>query len=105
VEKVAAIHDALNYPYIRVQDVDWLKSTLLLFPHVARIRPYDAPDDDPEIEVFTHTVGAADEPLLRSIYPHDIPHHLQEDLLEHLQEALSRDGNPFNSPSRARSRI
>jgi hypothetical protein len=33
-----------------------------------------------------------DEALLRSIYPHDIPHHLQEDLLDHLQAALSRDG-------------
>lgn len=89
---MAEIHDALNYPYIRVRDVDWLKSTLLLFPHVARIRPYDAPEDDPEIDVFAHTIGARDEALLRSIYPHDIPHHLQEDLLDHLRAALSRDG-------------
>jgi hypothetical protein len=28
--------DALNYPYIRVRDLDWLKQTLLIFPHVAR---------------------------------------------------------------------
>jgi hypothetical protein len=91
-EYVAEIHDALNYPYIRVRDVDWLKSTLLLFPHVARIRPYDGPEDDPEIDVFAHTIGARNEALLRSIYPHDIPHHLQEDLLDHLRAALSRDG-------------
>lgn len=89
---MAEIHDALNYPYIRVRDVDWLKSTLLLFPHVARIRPYDAPEDDPEIDVFARTIGARDEALLRSIHPHDIPPHLQEDLLDHLQAALSRDG-------------
>jgi len=89
---VAEIHDALNYPYIRVRDVEWLKSTLLLFPHVARIRPYDAPEDDPEIDVFAHTIGARDETLLRSIYPHDIPHHLQDDLVDHLRAALSRDG-------------
>jgi hypothetical protein len=89
---VAEIHDALNYPYIRVQDVDWLKSTLLLFPHVARIRPYDAPEDDPEIDAFARTIGAGDEALLRSIYPDDIPHHLQDDLLDHLRAALSREG-------------
>lgn len=92
VEHVAEIHDALNYPYIRVRDVDWLKSTLLLFPHVARIRPYDAPEDDPEIDVFAHTIGARDEALLCSIHPHDIPPHLQEDLLDHVRAALSRDG-------------
>jgi len=89
---MAEIFDALNYPYIRVRDVDWLKSTLLLFPHVARIRPYDAPEDDPEIDVFAHTAGAANEPLLRSIYPNEIPHHLQDDLLVHLQAAIARDG-------------
>lgn len=89
---MAEIHDALNYPYIRVRDVDWLKSTLLLFPHVARIRPYDAPEDDPEIDVFARTIGASDEALLRSIYPHDIPHDLQDELLEHLQAAIAQDG-------------
>jgi len=90
---VAEIHDALNYPYIRVRDVDWLKSTLLLFPHVARIRPYDAPEDDPEIDVFAQTIGANDEALLRSIHPNDIPHNLQDDLLDHLKAALSQDGS------------
>ncbi len=50
--------DALNYPYIRVRDVDWLKRTLLLFPHVRRMTPMqDAPQDAPEIRPFTETWG------------------------------------------------
>lgn len=89
---MAEITDALNYPYIRVRDVDWLKSTLLLFPHVGRIRPFDAPDDDPEIAIFTETRGARGQPLLRSINPHDISHDLQDDLYEHLKATLDREG-------------
>jgi hypothetical protein len=49
--------DALNYPYIRVRDLDWLKQTLLIFPHVARMTPavrgrvvYEAGYDAPKIE-------------------------------------------------------
>lgn len=88
---MAEIRDALNYPYIRVRDVDWLKSTLLLFPHVARIRPNDAPEDDPEIDVFAQTKGGGDETLLRSIYPSDIPDHLQDELYDHLKATLANE--------------
>ena len=88
---MAEINDALNYPYIRVRDVDWMKSTLLLFPHVARIRPYDAPEDDPEIHVFTQTKGGGDEMLLRSIYPYEIPDHLQDELYDHLKATLAKE--------------
>lgn len=88
---MAEINDALNYPYIRIRHVDWLKSTLLLFPHVARIRPYDAPDDEPEIDIFAQTKGGDDETLLRSIYPHDIPVHLQDELYDYLRVTLSGD--------------
>lgn len=85
------VNDALNFPYIRIRDLDWLKSTLLLFPHVARIRPYDAPDDDAEIGAFAQTIGAGGEPLLRSIYPHDIPDHLQYELYDHLRATIAKD--------------
>lgn len=58
--------DALNYPYIRVRSADWLKRTLLLFPHVARMTPFNnAPADDPEIDAFCWQAGARG-PLLRS---------------------------------------
>jgi hypothetical protein len=90
---MAEINDALNYPYIRIRDVSWLKSTLLLFPHVARIRPYDAPEDDPEIDIFAQTKGGGDETLLRSIYPYDIPDHLQDELYDHLRATLSKDAD------------
>ncbi len=55
---MAIVQDALNYPYIRIRDVNWLKSTLLLFPHVARIVPErGAPIDSPEIEKFCWTAS------------------------------------------------
>ncbi len=58
--------DALNYPYIRIRDVDWLKRTLLIFPHVVRMTPIlRAPVDDAEIETFCDTEGLRG-PLLRS---------------------------------------
>ena len=45
--------DALNYPYIRVRSADWLKRTLLIFPHVVRMTPNNhAPADDPAVEEF-----------------------------------------------------
>jgi hypothetical protein len=52
-----AAADALNYPYIRVRDVDWLKRTLLVFPHVVRMTPgfaRGAPADDEWIAPFTY---------------------------------------------------
>ena len=58
--------DALNYPYIRVRSVDWLKRTLLIFPHVVRMTPaYHAPADDPEVANFLRMEGRRG-PLLRS---------------------------------------
>ena len=58
--------DALNYPYIGIRSADWLKRTLLIFPHVARMTPFsDAPADDPDIEEFRRQVGRRG-PLLRS---------------------------------------
>jgi hypothetical protein len=59
--------DALNYPYIRIRDVEWLKRTLLVFPHVARIAPsYGAPEDSPEVTKFRNLMGRRG-PLLRNV--------------------------------------
>lgn len=89
-----ATGDALNYPYIRVGNVNWLKSTLLLFPHVARIRPaMDAPPDDPEIEVFTHVEGARNLPLLRSFEADHATWDNHERLREDLRRALELGGD------------
>ena len=88
---MAELYDALNYPFIRVRSVDWLKSTLLLFPHVARIRPSDGPGDDPEIDIFTQIKGAAGYPLLWSVDPDEIRYDLQEELRRNISEAIEAD--------------
>jgi hypothetical protein len=59
--------DALNYPYIRIRDVEWLKRTLLVFPHVARIAPsYGAPKDSDEVAKFCRLEGRRGS-LLRNV--------------------------------------
>ena len=88
--------DALNYPYIRIRSADWLKRTLLIFPHVARMTPYnDAPADDPDVQPFCRTAGRRG-PLLR---PADLwtPHveRAQHDLIEALDRLFERRGEPF----------
>jgi hypothetical protein len=58
--------DALYYPNIYIHDVDWLKRTLLIFPHVARIVPGSfVPNDVREIWEFERVLGRGDQPLLR----------------------------------------
>lgn len=90
--------DALNYPYIRVRDVNWLKQTLLLFPRVARMTPgYDAPPDAPEIEPFVWTAkGRAG--LLR---PVDLQSHgvyeAQRQLIHRVEQMLEADEVGFRS--------
>lgn len=77
--------DALNYPYIRIRSADWLKRTLLIFPHVARMTPnINAPADDPEVEEFCRHHGHRG-PLLRpanlwASYVKDAQHELVQDL-------------------------
>jgi hypothetical protein len=57
--------NALYYPYIHIRDVDWLKSTLLLFGGVRRMLPFNRlPDDDAAIRPFTQMHGGR-EPLLQ----------------------------------------
>lgn len=44
---------ALYYPYIEIDDPNWLKATLLSFGKVARVAPHGlCPNDNPEIAVF-----------------------------------------------------
>src|SRR5258708_18114780 len=58
--------DALYYPYVHIRDVNWLKRTLLIFPHIVRMVPRNfTPDDKLEIRKFASLTGAGDQPLLR----------------------------------------
>jgi hypothetical protein len=58
--------DALYYPYVHIRDVNWLKRTLLIFPHVVRMVPRNyLSDDKPEVGQFANLTGARDQPLLR----------------------------------------
>jgi hypothetical protein len=62
--------DALYYPYIEVQSANWLKSTLLCFPHVRRIVPGGYwPNDKRSIRPFCDTEGVGGLPLLINEYP------------------------------------
>lgn len=62
--------DALYYPYIQVQSANWLKSTLLCFPHVRRIVPGGFfPNDKRSIRPFVETEGVGGLPLLINEYP------------------------------------
>lgn len=86
--------DALNYPYIRIRDVEWLKRTLLVFPHVARIAPsYGAPEDSPEVRTFLELEGRRG-PLLRNVnlYASNIWKD-QFELKARISEALSARGD------------
>ena len=88
--------DALNYPYIRIRNVEWLKRTLLLFPHVVRISPsYGAPEDSREIATFRRLEGRRG-PLLRNV---DLDSsniwNDQLELKKRIEDALSTDPDAF----------
>ena len=57
--------DALYYPFIRVKDLNWLKATLLSFPHVYRMVPpgYEVADDA-DVRQFGEVFGPRNRPLL-----------------------------------------
>src|SRR5690242_6977387 len=81
---MAAQLDALNYPYIRVRSLDWLKRTLLIFPHVVRMTPdVRAPAEDPEISAFSDIVSGR-YPLLRAADLHS--RHVHDAQLELIAE-------------------
>lgn len=88
--------DALNYPYIRVRSAEWLKRTLLIFPHVVRMSPVqNAPADDPEVAAFTGIMGRR-APLLRAAdVQADHVRAAQHQLVEDLRHRLASDGPAF----------
>jgi hypothetical protein len=96
-----AAADALNYPYIRVRNVEWLKRTLLVFPHVVRLTPgfaRGAPADDPQIEPFTYPRNDKEVPLLRPARL-DLPHvyKCQLELRTELESLIAADPEAFRA--------
>jgi hypothetical protein len=93
---MATDSDALNYPYIRIRDVEWLKRTLLLFPHVVRMTPrFDAPADGPAVFEFCELQGRRG-PLLQSARLWE-PHveEAQRNLILRLKGLLSARDSRF----------
>src|SRR5262245_23888117 len=97
-EAMAAQLDALNYPYIRVRSLDWLKRTLLIFPHVVRMTPeIRAPAEDPQFSAFTR-IESDRYPLLRSADLHSRPvHDAQLELVAELRSRLEQDRDGFRA--------
>src|SRR4051794_10967951 len=95
---MAAQLDALNYPYIRIRSVDWLKRTLLIFPHVVRMTPdLRAPADDPEVSAFVHLMGDR-YPLLRSADLQSSHVRVaQLELVAELRSRLDKEGGSFRA--------
>jgi hypothetical protein len=72
--------DALYYPYINVRSINWLKATLLCFPHVLRMMPRDyLRTESPEMREFSEVLGPSDRPLLEGVdvldFPYQMAHH------------------------------
>src|ERR1700750_860702 len=90
--------DALNYPYIRVRSLDWLKRTLLIFPHVVRMTPeIRAPAEDPHFSAFTQSESGR-YPLLRPADLHSS--HVQDaqlELVAELEQRLEQDRRGFRA--------
>jgi hypothetical protein len=96
--EMATDTDALNYPYIRIRDVDWLKRTLLIFPHVVRITPeVGAPRDEPEVAEFAGLEGRRGPLLRRARLRTDFVHKAQEELIRTIQQQIELDSDTFLS--------
>jgi hypothetical protein len=67
-QTTALDRDALYYPYIHIQDANWLKATLLCFPSVRRMVPGNyEPDDSHVVREFCELMGPRKQPLLSSV--------------------------------------
>jgi hypothetical protein len=67
-ENIALDRDALYYPYIHIQDANWLKATLLCFPGVRRMIPQNyMPDDSRTVREFCELMGPRNLPLVSSV--------------------------------------
>lgn len=92
--------DALNYPYIHIREVEWLKRTLLIFPHVVRMLPRFREYSDfdlPEIRPFCAAIGRRG-PLLRPARVQAIHvEQAQTRLIREIKRDLARDEKGFKA--------
>lgn len=93
--------DALYYPNIRVPSENWLKSTLLCFPHVRRIVPGGYwPNDQKSIIPFGETEGIGGLPLLINEQPDGDASRIEQRLLaEKIQAKRMYFENHFSQES------
>jgi hypothetical protein len=67
-DTTALDRDVLYYPYIHIQDENWLKATLLCFPGVRRmVPPGYLPYDSSTVQEFCELMGPRNTPLLSSV--------------------------------------
>jgi hypothetical protein len=88
--------DALYYPYIHIRDVDWLKRTLLVFPHLVRMVPEKyIPHDDP----FVARLSGSQTKRGSLLKPADLKTAgvaaAQDELQRNLEADLEREGQAF----------
>ena len=90
-------NDALYYPYINVRSVNWLKATLLCFPHVLRMVPENYLRNElPEMREFSEIVGASDRPLLQGVNVLDPTYEMaQYNFVHRLTSDFDRDPDFF----------
>jgi hypothetical protein len=82
------IRDALYYPNIHIDDLTWLKATLLNFPHVLRMTPHDFVTQDNElVRELAQLKGTRGEPLVGGYDLNSYPaYEASNILLEKLKE-------------------
>jgi len=88
--------DALFYPYIHFRDVEWLKRTLLVFPHIVRMVPEQyVPQDNPFVQQLAYAETRRG-PLVRraELFTPDVI-LAQRQLKAKLQRDLEHHGDDF----------
>ena len=80
--------DALYYPYIHFQDINWLKATLLCFHQVRRmVPPGFSVNDSDEVKQFGQLKGSRDQPLIEEEgTDQEEVYHAQKRLLGFIEE-------------------
>lgn len=95
------IRCALYYPAVCIEDVNWLKGTLLCFPGVYRMRPrYFPMSESEEVTAFEKVKGPNGYPLLMQM---DVHSKDVLDALERLRLRVKNNPAAFRKYSRSRT--
>jgi hypothetical protein len=87
----------LYYPYINVRNVNWLKATLLCFPHVLRMVPQGYIRNEPsEMREFAEILGTSNRPLLQAVNVREPQYEaVQHQFLNRLRSDFEQDPDFF----------